>query len=123
VPRLIKNKIAGGLISLDEPIKNNEDNDATLIDFIEDENSVSPQKSAEIADLKQRMAEVLDTLNPREKEVLMLRFGLVDNKEKTLEEVGQIYGVTRERIRQIEDKALRKLRHPSRRSKIEDFLK
>ena len=91
-------------------------------DFIEDKDAMSPEQYAANEMLKEQLAEVLDTLSDREEEVLRLRFGLDDGKARTLEEVGQHFEVTRERIRQIEAKALRKLRHPSRSSQLRDFL-
>lgn len=93
-----------------------------LGDFIEDQDAPAPVDAASFMLMKEQLEEVLDTLTPREEKVLRLRFGLDDARERTLEEVGQSYGVTRERIRQIEAKALRKLRHPSRSRKLKDFL-
>ena len=91
-------------------------------DFVQDKNSLSPEEYAINEVLKDEIAEVLLTLTEREEQVLKLRFGLVDGTCRTLEEVGVIFGVTRERIRQIEAKALRKLRHPSRSKKLKDYL-
>lgn len=91
-------------------------------DFIKDERNVSPEEYATNEMLKDEIAEVLLTLTEREEKVIRLRFGLEDGKSRTLEEVGQMFGVTRERIRQIEAKALRKLRHPSRSRKLKDYM-
>lgn len=91
-------------------------------DFIPDDDALSPADAASISLLKEQLNEVLKTLTPRESKVLSLRFGLEDGHPRTLEEVGSQFGVTRERIRQIEAKALRKLRHPSRSKKLRDFL-
>ncbi len=91
-------------------------------DFIEDHDAPAPADAASFMLLKEQLAEVLSTLTDREKKVLKLRFGLEDGKARTLEEVGKSFNVTRERIRQIEAKALRKLRHPSRSKKLKDFL-
>ncbi len=107
-------------VSLETPI--GEEDDSNLGDFIEDKDAMSPEQHAANEMLKEQLAEVLDTLSDREEEVLRLRFGLDDGKARTLEEVGQHFEVTRERIRQIEAKALRKLRHPSRSSQLRDFL-
>ncbi|MDP3063717.1 MAG: sigma-70 family RNA polymerase sigma factor, partial [Chloroflexota bacterium] len=96
--------------------------DSHLGDFIEDQSAPAPADLASYELLKVQLGEVLDTLNPRERGVLQLRFGLEDGRSRTLEEVGREFGVTRERIRQIEAKALRKLRHPSRARKLRDFL-
>ena len=105
-------KIAQDPVSLETPI--GEENDSHLGDFIKDEDSPSPQDSASYTMLREQLTEVMKTLTPREARVLRLRFGLDDGKARTLEEVGKQFNVTRERIRQIEAKALRKLRHPSR---------
>ena len=113
-------RIAQEPVSLETPI--GEEEDSHLGDFIEDQEAPSPPEAASQAMLREQLEGVLDTLNPREKKVLRLRFGLDDGKQRTLEEVGQQFGVTRERIRQIEAKALRKLRHPSRSKKLKDFL-
>lgn len=113
-------KIAQEPVSLETPI--GEEDDSHLGDFIEDREALAPADAAAYKLLKRQMNEVLCTLTPREEKVLRLRFGLVDGKQRTLEEVGKIFGVTRERIRQIEAKALRKLRHPSRCKKLADFL-
>ena len=113
-------KISQDPVSLETPI--GEEDDSHLGDFIKDERTMSPEEYTEIGMLKEELSGVLLTLTEREEKVLRLRFGLDDGQCRTLEEVGQIFNVTRERIRQIEDKALRKLRHPSRRRKLKDFL-
>jgi RNA polymerase primary sigma factor len=113
-------KIAQEPVSLETPI--GEEEDSHLGDFIEDEDAPAPAEAASFILLKEQLEEVLETLTPREKKVLRLRFGLDDGRARTLEEVGQEFGVTRERIRQIEAKALRKLRHPSRSKKLKDYL-
>ena len=113
-------KIAQEPVSLETPI--GEEEDSHLGDFIEDEAALDPADAASMMLLKEQIADVLKTLAPREAEVLRLRFGLEDGRSRTLEEVGQSFGVTRERIRQIEAKALRKLRHPSRSKVLRDFL-
>ena len=113
-------KISQDPVSLETPI--GEEDDSHLGDFIRDERTVSPEEYATEELLKEELAGVLLTLTDREEKVLRLRFGLDDGQWRTLEEVGQIFGVTRERIRQIEAKALRKLRHPSRSRKLKDFL-
>ena len=113
-------KISQDPVSLETPI--GEEDDSHLGDFIKDERTVSPEEYATEELLKEELAGVLLTLTDREEKVLRLRFGLDDGQCRTLEEVGQIFGVTRERIRQIEAKALRKLRHPSRSRKLKDFL-
>ena len=107
-------------VSLETPI--GEEEDSHLGDFIPDDDAPSPVDAASHTLLKEQLASVLKTLTPREEKVLSLRFGLVDGKSRTLEEVGREFNVTRERIRQIEAKALRKLRHPSRSKKLKDFL-
>ena len=107
-------------VSMDSPI--GEEEDSSLGDFIEDENMMSPSESADYQMLRQELMNALDTLTDRERKVLELRFGLIDGQARTLEEVGREFKVTRERIRQIEAKALRKLRHPSRSRKLKDFL-
>ena len=107
-------------ISLEKPTR--EDEDSTVADFIKDESTLSPEDYAINEVLKDIIADALNTLTDREKQVLKLRFGLEDGTNRTLEEVGNIFGVTRERIRQIEAKALRKLKHPSRSKKLKDFL-
>ena len=113
-------KISQEPVSLETPIGEEEDNH--LGDFIEDRGAVAPAEAASYQLLKEQVEDVLDTLNHRERRVLQLRFGLEDGRSRTLEEVGKEFGVTRERIRQIEAKALRKLRHPSRSKKLRDFL-
>lgn len=113
-------KIAQEPVSLETPI--GEEEDSHLGDFIPDDDAPAPEESAAFTLLKEQLMEVLDTLTPREEKVLRLRFGLDDGRARTLEEVGKEFNVTRERIRQIEAKALRKLRHPSRSKKLRDFL-
>ena len=113
-------KIAQEPVSLETPI--GEEEDSHLGDFIPDEDASEPSEAASFSLLREQLEEVLDTLAPREKKVLELRFGIVDGRTRTLEEVGKEFNVTRERIRQIEAKALRKLRHPSRSKKLRDFL-
>ncbi len=113
-------KVAQEPVSLETPI--GEEEDSHLGDFIEDEEAPAPPDAASFRLLREQLQEVLYTLAPREEKVLRLRFGIDDGRARTLEEVGQQFGVTRERIRQIEAKALRKLRHPSRSKKLKDFL-
>ncbi len=113
-------KIAQEPVSLETPI--GEEEDSHLGDFLPDENTSEPSEAASFTLLKEQLTEVLSTLTPREEMVLKLRFGLEDGRTRTLEEVGKQFHVTRERIRQIEAKALRKLRHPSRSKKLKDFL-
>jgi len=113
-------KIAQEPVSLETPI--GEEDDSHLGDFIEDQDALAPAEAAAFELLKEQLDDVLETLTPREKKVLKLRFGLDDGRSRTLEEVGQIFGVTRERIRQIEAKALRKLRHPMRSKRLKDYL-
>ncbi|MGP4072505.1 RNA polymerase sigma factor RpoD [Piscibacillus sp. B03] len=113
-------KIAQEPVSLETPI--GEEDDSHLGDFIEDQEAQSPSDHAAYELLKEQLEDVLDTLTDREENVLRLRFGLDDGRTRTLEEVGKVFGVTRERIRQIEAKALRKLRHPSRSKRLKDFL-
>lgn len=108
------------IISLDKPV--DEESDSQLRDFIEDTTIPDPADAASFMLLKEQLEEVLETLTLRERNVLRLRYGLEDGRERTLEDVGKIFGVTRERIRQIEAKALRKLRHPARSKKLKDFL-
>ncbi len=112
-------KIAQDPVSLETPI--GEEDDSLLGDFIEDTNAVQPLEAAEQNVLSDEIQKVLDTLSPREKMVILLRYGLKDKKPKTLEEVGKVFNVTRERIRQIEAKALRKLKHPSKLIYLQDF--
>lgn len=113
-------KIAQAPISLETPV--GEEEDSHIGDFIEDQESPAPAEAASYELLREQLNEVLHTLTPREEQVLRLRFGLEDGRQRTLEEVGQQFNITRERIRQIEAKALRKLRHPSRSKKLRDYL-
>jgi RNA polymerase primary sigma factor len=113
-------KIAQEPVSMETPI--GEESDSHLGDFIEDPDAPAPEDAAAYEMLKEQMKDILDTLTDREENVLRLRFGLDDGRTRTLEEVGKVFGVTRERIRQIEAKALRKLRHPSRSKRLKDFL-
>ena len=113
-------RVAQEPVSLETPI--GEEEDSHLGDFIPDDDAPAPQDAASHTLLKEQLSEVLSTLTPREERVLRLRFGLEDGRSRTLEEVGEVFNVTRERIRQIEAKALRKLRHPSRSKKLKDFL-
>ncbi len=113
-------KIAQEPVSLETPI--GEEDDSHLGDFIEDQEVLAPADAAAFELLREQLEDVLDTLTPREQKVLRLRFGLDDGRTRTLEEVGQVFGVTRERIRQIEAKALRKLRHPMRSKRLKDYL-
>ncbi|MBQ8576713.1 MAG: RNA polymerase sigma factor RpoD [Clostridia bacterium] len=113
-------KIAQDPVSLETPI--GEEEDSHLGDFIEDDTSPAPAEAASYTLLREQLNEVLSTLTPREEEVLKLRFGLKDGRTRTLEEVGKVFNITRERIRQIEAKALRKLRHPSRSKRLKDYL-
>ena len=113
-------KIAQDPVSLETPI--GEEEDSRLSDFLEDEGSTAPTDSVAFTMLKEQLIGVLDTLTPREEKVLRLRYGLDDGRPRTLEEVGREFNVTRERIRQIEAKALRKLRHPSRSKRLKDYL-
>ena len=113
-------KIAQEPVSLETPI--GEEEDSHLGDFIEDHDARAPAEEASFTLLREQLDEVLKTLTEREQRVLRLRFGLDDGRARTLEEVGQKFGVTRERIRQIEAKTLRKLRHPSRSKKLKDYL-
>ena len=113
-------KISQEPVSLETPI--GEEEDSHLGDFIPDEDALAPADAATYLLLKEQVEDVLSTLNEREKKVLKLRFGLEDGRTRTLEEVGKEFDVTRERIRQIEAKALRKLRHPSRAKKLKDYL-
>ena len=113
-------KISQDTISLDTPV--GEEEDSNLGKFLQDENATNPSDSATILMLKEQLLEVLNTLTPREQKVIMLRYGIDDGHPRTLEEVGKEFNVTRERIRQIEAKALKKLKHPSRSKKLKDFL-
>lgn len=113
-------KIALDPVSLEMPI--GEEEDSHLGDFIQDEDSPAPSEAVSQTMLREQLLEVLHTLTPREEQVLMLRFGLKDGRMRTLEEVGKVFNITRERIRQIEAKALRKLRHPSRSKRLKDYL-
>jgi RNA polymerase primary sigma factor len=113
-------KVSQDPVSLETPI--GEEADSHLGDFVEDTQAVAPSDAASLTLLHNEVEDILDTLTPRERRVLQLRFGLIDGHQRTLEEVGKRFGVTRERIRQIEAKALRKLRHPSRSKKLRDYL-
>jgi len=113
-------KISQDTVSLDTPV--GEEEDSNLGTFIQDESAISPQESAAQVMLKEQLLEVLNTLTPREQKVIMLRYGIEDGHPRTLEDVGKEFNVTRERIRQIEAKALKKLRQPSRSKKLKDFL-
>jgi RNA polymerase primary sigma factor len=113
-------KVSQEPVSLDKPL--GEEEDSRLGDFIEDATALAPAEAATQQMLKEQVEAVLDSLTGRERRVLQLRFGLEDGRARTLEEVGKEFNVTRERIRQIEAKALRKLRHPSRSRKLKDYL-
>ena len=113
-------KISRDPVSLDTPI--GEEDDSHLGDFIEDDTVLSPADSAAFSMLREELAAALESLTERERSVVRLRFGLEDGRARTLEEVGKEFNVTRERIRQIEAKALRKLRHPTRSKRLKDFL-
>ncbi len=116
-------KIKQDIASLDAAVGHDgEDEDSVLGDFIEDDTAIAPDDAADFTMLREQLDEILDTLTSRERKVLELRFGLIDGTPRTLEEVGKEFDVTRERIRQIEAKALRKLKHPSRSQKLKDFL-
>jgi RNA polymerase sigma factor (sigma-70 family) len=99
-----------------------QEEDSNLGDFVEDKEATSPADAASVAMLRDEVEHILDTLTPRERRVIQLRFGLIDGHQRTLEEVGKRIGVTRERIRQVETQALRKLRHPSRSKKLRDYF-
>jgi RNA polymerase primary sigma factor len=113
-------KVSQDPVSLETPI--GEEEDSHLGDFVEDKEAIAPSDAANLTMLRTEVEDILDTLTPRERRVLQLRFGLIDGHQRTLEEVGKRFGVTRERIRQIESKALRKLRHPSRSKRLKDYL-
>jgi RNA polymerase primary sigma factor len=113
-------KVALEPVSLESPV--GEDDDGNLSDFIEDQLAPAPSEIASLQLLREQVEDALDSLSGRERRVLQLRFGLDDGRQRTLEEVGREFGVTRERIRQIEAKALRKLRHPSRSKLLRDYL-
>ena len=113
-------KLAQEPVSLETPI--GEEEDSHLGDFIPDDDAPAPAEAASYTLLREQLCEVLHTLTPREEHVLKLRFGLEDGRTRTLEEVGKVFNITRERIRQIEAKALRKLRHPSRSKRLRDYL-
>ena len=113
------NRTAADTLSLDMPVGDEED--TTIGSFVEDDNTPGPVDATSNMLLAEALTEILGTLTEREADVLKMRFGMYDGRTHTLEEVGQIFGVTRERIRQIENKAIRKLRHPSRAKKIKDF--
>ena len=113
-------KIAQEPVSLETPV--GEEYDSRLCDFILDDDTPTPFDAASVIAFKEQLEDVLGTLTPREKNVLRLRFGLMDGRARTLEEVGRSFNVTRERIRQIEAKALRKLRHPARSKNLKDFM-
>ena len=113
-------KISQNPISLETPV--GEEDDASLGDFVEDKGATAPADAASQTMLHGHVDDILDTLTPRERRVVQLRFGLVDEHQRTLEEVGRRFGVTRERIRQIEATALRKLRHPSRSGALRDYI-
>jgi RNA polymerase primary sigma factor len=112
-------KVAQDPVSLETPIG---EEDSHLGDFVPDSEAVAPSEAASLTMLRTEVEDILDTLTPRERQVLQLRFGLIDGHQRTLEEVGKRFGVTRERIRQIEAKAPRKLRHPSHSMKLKDYL-
>ena len=113
-------KIAQDPVSLETPI--GEEEDSHLGDFVEDSDTPAPSDTASYSLLREQLCNILKTLTPREEEVIKLRFGLEDGRPRTLEEVGKQFQITRERIRQIEAKALRKLRHPSRSKALKDYL-
>ncbi|MCI0543906.1 MAG: sigma-70 family RNA polymerase sigma factor, partial [Actinobacteria bacterium] len=121
IERVIElSRIALDTVSLETPV--GEDDDGTLGDLVEDVDSVRPAEMASFTSLQDQLAEALEGLNPREREVLIMRFGLADGRMRTLEEVGAHFNVTRERVRQLETKALAKLRHPDKSGKLEGFL-
>jgi RNA polymerase primary sigma factor len=113
-------KISQEPVSLEKPV--GDEDDSSIVDFVEDENSISPYHSLDNQDLRSQLEESLSTLSEREEGILRLRFGLDDGVPKTLEEIGEVFEVTRERIRQIEAKALKKLAHPTRNKKLREFL-
>jgi RNA polymerase primary sigma factor len=113
-------KISQEPVSIDSPI--GEEEDSALADFLPDEGALAPAEAASQELLREQVDNVLDSLSERERDVLRMRFGLIDGRNRTLEEVGKAFNVTRERIRQIEAKALRKLRHPTRSRKLKDYL-
>jgi len=113
-------RIARHTVSLETPI--GEDGDNSLGDFVQDDDTSSPTEKASQTLLKQEVAKLLEHLKPREAEIIRLRFGFVDGRSYTLKEVGEKLGITRERVRQIESKALRRLRHPSRSQRVRDFI-
>ena len=113
-------RIAQDTVSLETPV--GEEEDSSLGSFIKDTNTATPEENATSSMLKEQLVSVLGSLTPREQKVVMMRYGLEDGHAKTLEEVGKEFNVTRERIRQIEAKALKKLRHPSRSKRLKDFL-
>jgi RNA polymerase primary sigma factor len=115
-------KITKKPISLETPIPISEEKDSRLGDFIEDKEAISPQEAAISSNMARQTQKVLSTLNKREEKILRMRFGIGEKHEHTLEEVGQYFELTRERIRQIEDKALRELRHSSRADKLKSFI-
>ena len=115
-------KIAQAPVSIETPIGEDAERDSRLGDFIEDSKTLTPLETATLNGLTKELKNTLATLTPREEKVLRLRYGIDDGKARTLEEVGKAFNVTRERIRQIESKALRKLRHPTRSKRLKDFI-